>query len=305
MNIPAVVISAGVGVAFFGAASAYYYQPSLVYDYALFELLTTDHSKARAAVIRLLIDPPSAQFDALRSVKADAANYVCGKVNAKDKSGSYSGHRAFVYTVAIDFARIDDDGRIAQKHVAFSACPVSEKEGIAQQEGLISPGLLSLLGIGRKIIPAGDPSTLTRMASQMSPGSSVSAGGSMEQQLGQFAGRSPSEGRQSDSGSGAASLSEAEWRGDRPPSTWPTFPSDHPLAQPAAKRTPAEAIAFAQAVEDRWEQSKAGNAKVRPTSEEIQEACRALLAINPKSEEFPKAWAVFVRLRKIDRAGQS
>jgi hypothetical protein len=133
-------------------------------------MLTTNHAKARVAVSRLLIDPPSAQFDALHSVEADAAKYVCGKVNAKDKAGSYSGHRAFVYTVAIDFARIDDNGRIAQKHVAFSACPVSEEEETTRQKWVISPGLLSLLGIGKKVVPAGDPSTLTTMASQTSPG---------------------------------------------------------------------------------------------------------------------------------------
>jgi hypothetical protein len=307
MNIPAALISAGVGVAFFSAASVFYYHPSLIKpDYALFEMLRTSHSKARAAVSRLLINPASAQFDVLRSVEADAAKYVCGNVNAKDKSGSYSGYRAFVYTVAIDFARIDDDGRIAQKHVAFSACPISEEEQIAQQKMAISPGALSMLKTIQKSIPAGDPSTLSTMASQISPGGKASSGAPMAQQLGQLAGQSPSGGQQANSGSGAAPDNETEWRSDRPPATWPMFPSDHPLGRPAANRTPAEAMAFAQDVEDRWGQSKSGNAKVRPSSEEIKEACRALLAINPKSEEFPKAWAAFVRLRKIDHdAGQS
>jgi hypothetical protein len=123
----------------------------------------------------------------------------------------------------------------------------------------------------------------------------------MEHQLGQFAGSSPSEGRQSGSGSGAAPDNESEWRRDRPPAAWPTFPSDHPLAQSAEKRTPAQAMAFAQDVEDRWAKSKSGNALVRPSSEEIKEACRALLTVDPKNEEFPKAWALFVRLRQIDR----
>jgi hypothetical protein len=302
MNVPVAVISAGVGVAFFWAACVYYYQPPFVIaDDALFDMLATNHAKARAAVSRLLIDPSSAQFDALRSVEVDAAKFVCGKVNAKDKAGSYAGHRAFVYTVAIDFARIDDDGRIAQRHVAFSACPVSEEEEITQQKWVISPGLLSLLGIVERTIPAGDPSTLSTMA-QMSPGGKASSGATMQQQLGQLAGRPRSEGRQSDSGSGAAPDNEAEWRSDRPTAAWPAFPSDHPLAQPAVKRTPAHAMAFAQDVEDRWVQSKSGDLKVRPSSEEIKEACRALLTINPKSEEFPKAWALFVRLRQIDRA---
>ena len=121
-----------------------------------------------------------------------------------------------------------------------------------------------------------------------------------------MAGRSPSEGLQVNSGSGAAPANATDRSGDRPPAAWPVFPSDHPLGRPAAKRTPAQAIAFAQDVEDRWERSKSGNAKVRPSSEETGEACRALLAIDPKSEEFPTAWAAFVRLHKIDRdAGQS
>jgi hypothetical protein len=306
-NIPAALISAAVGAAFLGAASAYYYQPSLITpDDALFEMLTTSHSKARAAVSRLLINPPSARFDALRSVEADAAKYVCGKVNAKDKADSYAGYREFVYTVAIDFARIDDDGRIAQRHVAFKPCPISEEQQIAQQKTAISPGALSMLSIIQKNIPASDPSTLSTLASQTPAGSKTSSGASMTQQLGQLAGQSPSGGQQTNSGSGAAPINETDWRGDRPPAAWPMFPSDHPLGRAAAKRTPAEAIAFAQDVDGRWAQSKSGNALVRPSSEEIREACRALLTIDPKSEEFPKAWGIFVRLRKIDRdAGQS
>src|SRR4051812_3382603 len=119
MNTPAALISAGVGAAFFAAASVFYYQPSFIRpDYALDAILTTNNSKARAAVTRLLLNPSSAQFDGLRSVQVDNRKYVCGSVNAKDKSGAYTGHRAFVYTVAIDFARIDDDGEIAQRHDA-------------------------------------------------------------------------------------------------------------------------------------------------------------------------------------------
>ena len=83
------------------------------------------------------------------------------------------------------------------------------------------------------------------------------------------------------------------------------FPLDHPLAKSAPKRTTGQAIALAKEIEDRWEQSKSGNSKARPSSDEIQEACRALLAINPKDNEFPKAWAAFVRLRKIERDASS
>jgi hypothetical protein len=33
----------------------------------------------------------------------------------------------------------------------------------------------------------------------------------------------------------------------------------------------------------------------------MRQALRALLAIDPKDETYPQAWAVFVRLRKIER----
>ena len=94
---------------------------------------------------------------------------------------------------------------------------------------------------------------------------------------------------------------ESEWRSDRPPAAWPSFPIDHPLAKWAQKRTAGLALALAKDVEDRWEQSRYGDTKSRPSAEEIQEACRALLTINPQDHEFSKAWAAFVRLRKIER----
>jgi hypothetical protein len=314
MNIVAALVATAAGAAFFGAAHTYYYQPDFIDpDYTLLGMLNTNHSKARAAVSRLLIDPASAQFELLRSVEADAAKYVCGNVNAKDKSGSYAGYHAFVYAVAIDFAHIDDDGRIAQAHGAFRACPISEEEEAAKQKMAISPGALSIVKIIQKNITTDDPSALSTMASQTSQAGKLSSGGTTEQQLNKLGGQSGSAGQQSaDSGSKAASGSkpaldnETEWRGDRPPAAWPVFPPDHPLGRPAARRTPAQAIALAKDVEDRWEQSKSGNPKIRPSSEEIREACRALLAIDPKNQEFPKAWAAFVRLRKIDReAGQT
>jgi hypothetical protein len=304
VNIPALLISIAVGATFFGLASAYYYQPSFTrVDLTQFSILSTNHSKARAAVSRLLINPASAQFDVLRSVEVETAKYVCGNVNAKDKSGAYAGNRAFVYTVSIDFARIDDDGRIAQRHAAFRACPVSEEETIARQKMSISPGALSVLKTIQENIPASsDTSTRSTLASQSSARGGSSSGASMTQQLGQLGGQSGSTGQQeANSGIKTAPDDENEWRDDRPPATWPTFPPDHPLGRPTVKRTPAEAIALAKDVENRWAQSKSGNPKLRPSSEEIREACRALLAIDRKNEEFPKAWAAFVRLRKIDR----
>jgi hypothetical protein len=303
MNIPAALISASLGAAFFAAGLAYYIQPSLfMTDDALLAMLAPNHANARAAVLRLLLNPASAQFDLLRTVDVDAAKYVCGNVNAKDESGSFAGYHAFVYTVAVDFARIDDEGRIAQRHAAFSACPMSDEEKLAQQKTSISPGAPSLV---QKNIPAsGDPLPLSKMAPQMSAAGKSSSGAPMEQQLGQLGGaaREGSKGVRSEI---RAPDNASEWRSDRPPAAWPTFRSDHPPGRPAAIRTPAQAIALAKDVEDRWEESKAGNTKVRPSSEEIKEACRALLAINPKDSQFPQAWAAFIRLYQIDHdAGQ-
>jgi len=99
----------------------------------------------------------------------------------------------------------------------------------------------------------------------------------------------------------AALGNESEWRSDQPPAAWPTFPFDHPLAKWVQKRTTGLALALAKDIEERLEQARNGNAKARPSRDEIQEACRALLTIDPKDNEFPKAWASFVRLRKIER----
>jgi hypothetical protein len=332
MNIRAALISTALGTAFFAVGYTFYIQPpAFITDYVL-PILSPNHAKARAAVSRLLLNPASAQFAPLRTVEVKAEKYVCGNVNAKDESGSYAGYYAFVYSVAIDFARIDDEGRISQKHAAFSACPATDEEKLAQQKMAISPGALALVKAIQKTIPASDDtSPLSQMASQMSAPDNNPSGASMQQQLGQLAGdpvpegsrggtsapqasKGGTSGREGGKGgkggtSGTATSgntnendkNESEWRADRPPAAWPTFPPDHPLGRPAAILTPAQAIGFAKDVEDRWEESKSGNAKVRPSSEEIREACRALLAIDPKNDRYPKAWAAFVRLRKIDR----
>jgi hypothetical protein len=114
--------------------------------------------------------------------------------------------------------------------------------------------------------------------------------------------RSGSAGQQPANSTVMAALgNESEWRSDRPPAAWPSFPFDHPLAKWAQKRTAGLALALAKDVEDRWEQSRHGDTKGRPSADEIQEACRALLTINPQDREFPTAWAAFVRLRKIER----
>lgn len=313
MNVPAALISAGIGAAFFTAASLFYYQPAFIKsDYTLDQLLTTNHSKARAAVARLLYDPASAKFDVMRSVKVDAANYVCGNVNAKDRSGAYAGNKAFVYTVANDFARIDDDGQIAQRHVAFKLCPLSvEEEKIAKQKLVIPPGTIEMAQKIQRAMPTADVSVLTTLSSQLSVGETPSsgAGGAAGPTAGQSSGAPGSGGGPAGASAGAAAGSpfkasleaENEWRADRPPAAWPIFPADHPLARPAEKRTAAEALALATDVEAGWARFKAGDAIRRPSPNAIQDAQRALLGVDPKDTAFPQAWAAFVRLRKIER----
>lgn len=321
MNLPAAIISAGLGAAFLAAELTFYYQPAwLNPDYALGLIFSMSHSKARTAVSRLLINPQSAEFGTLRSVEENATKYVCGAVKAKDKSGKYADYRDFVYTVATDSARIDDDGVISHRHVAFRACPASPDDKISLDGQ-------SMVKSIEKVVPSVISSAISTAGTDVS--SAGGSGGSLEQQVGRMAnqmtggplpgsssgsvgysGSANSSGSASKSGSGgqqakssskAALGSESGWSSDRPPAAWPMFPLDHPLARSAPKRTASQAIALAKEIEDRWEQAKSGNAKARPSSDEILDACRALLTISPKDNDFPKAWAAFVRLRKIDR----
>ena len=133
------LFSAAVGAVFLAMAWIFYYQPDFMNDYTLDEIRTNSHAKARAAVSRLLFYPASAEFGLLRSVWVGEAKYVCGGVSAKDRSGAYAQYRAFVYTAAIDTARIDDDEQIAQKHDAFKTCPLSERRTHTAKDGDI-PG---------------------------------------------------------------------------------------------------------------------------------------------------------------------
>jgi hypothetical protein len=237
----------------------------------------------------------------LRSIWVGKAKYVCGGVSAKDRSGAYAGYRAFVYTAAIDFARIDDDEVIAQRHDAFKPCPSSEEEEITQQKAAISPGALSVLKTMQNAIPTADPSISSTMAPQVSSAGGKSSGATTEQLLGQLAGQAGSAGQRSGSTFKAALGNEGEWRSDRPPAAWPVFPPDHELSKPVKKRTTAQAMALAAEIEERWAQFKAGNPQERPSPDDIREALGALLAIDPKDAGFPRAWAAFLRLRKIER----
>ncbi|WP_354254185.1 hypothetical protein [Bradyrhizobium sp. F1.13.3] len=309
MNVRAFVIATCIGTAFFAAGYAWNYQPDFIDASEIWSMFESEHGKARAAVLRVLIAPNSAHFNGLRTIDADRGRYVCGSVKAMDKERQYV-EVAFVYTVAIDFARIDDDGRMTSQRSAYKPCPAAADDKIADQNTLISPGALSMIKTVEKIIPK-------------------SNGGTMEQQLGQLAGQTAavapglaapqrsagSSGSAAFAGAGRAPVAqhsssgvegrqadELTWRVDQPPAAWPTFPSDHPLAKLVQKRTGAEALAFAKDIEARWEEAKSSGVPARrPSTEEIKEACRALLAIDPTDKDYPRAWAAFVRLRKIDR----
>jgi hypothetical protein len=307
MNMAAAAIAGGIGSIFFAAASVFYYQPNFIKpDKVIDAVLTTNQSKARNAVSRLLINPASAEFDGLRAVEADGAKYVCGSVRAKDRNGAYAGHRAFVYTVSIDFARIDDDGTIAQRHDAYRMCPVSaEDEKIAQRKITVSPGAIAAVNTIQKALPQANATTLSNLAGGSSYAGAGGVGGTMQQQLQHFAGQ-PSAGAGGQEGGSfkvaAATIGdEAGWQAGQPPAAWPVFPPEHELARPAPKRSPAEALAQAREIEDRWAQHKSGKTQVRPSAEEIRSAERALLTIDPSGPDFRTAWAAFVRLRALGR----
>lgn len=311
MNILAAAGAGGIGGTFFLAASLFYYQPSFIKPEKVMDaVLSTKQSKARTAVSRLLINPSSAEYDGLRSVEADGKAYVCGSVKAKDRKGSYAGHRAFVYTVAIDFARIDDDGTIAQRHDAYRACPVSvEEEKIAQRKLSVSPGAMQAVGLIQKSLPStADTTALASLAGGSSGVSTGGVGGTMQQQLQHFGGPPPAAGAGGEQGGAfkAASLKagmvdEAQWRADAPPPAWPIFPPEHALSKSAPGGSPAGALALARDVEERWDQYKSGKTKTRPSLQNVRDAQRALLTIDAKAPEFRPAWAAFVRLRALER----
>src|ERR1700740_2271244 len=155
MNVPALLIAVGIGTVFLVAEYELYYQPHFIeveVD-AFWSMFRTEHGKARAAVSRRLIKPDTAVFSGLKTVEADAARYVCGSVKAMDEGKQYM-QTAFVYTVANDSARIDDDhGRITSQPSAYKPCPVEEGDKIAGDKTPISPGAVSMIKAAQKIVP--------------------------------------------------------------------------------------------------------------------------------------------------------
>lgn len=235
----------------------------------------------------------------MRSVEVDKAKYVCGSVNAKDKADAYAGAKAFVYTVSIDFARIDDDGEIATRHDAYRAYPISEEEKREKAKKLeISPRQLEMMKALQKAVPSNsDTSLLTNMSSQLSP-ATAAPGGTTQQQLQKSGTPAGSSGQQAQVTFKATAENEMDWRDDRPPAAWPVFPGEHVLSKPGRKRSNPEAIEAAKQLEQRWVQSKGQNATARPSVAEIDEVLRSLLLVDLRSAEFPQAWAAFVRLKR-------
>jgi hypothetical protein len=303
MNIAAAGISALFGAAFLTVEIIVPYYPSIFgLGDSLQSVLSTEQSKARAAVSKLLIDPDSAKFDALREVELTRAKYVCGNVESKDRSGSYAGQRAFVYDVISDFAAIDDDGRIARQHGRFKPCPVLE-------EAKPAPFMIDLDKANKilKVLPKADVQIVSSHQASSDGTGKASVSQSLEQlssKTGQNLGQqsNAAEGSQTKSTLPTATLAdEKEWRSDRPPGAWPKFAADDPLSKPGTKLTNSEAIELASEIESRWKRFETGKSTTHPSVSEIEEVLRALLAIKEQSPEFPQAWASFVRLRKIHR----
>lgn len=304
MNVPGILIAVAFGGAFFAIEYGLYYQPDILNPDVLISTFSPEHKRARAAVRHALINPDSAKFGTLRSVEADAARYVCGAVNAMDKSGR-SVNAAFVFTVAADFARIDDDGRITHYQSGYRPCPTGE-DNVVQQRPAASPGLTSVVKAVQKVAPEGLPSAASVLTTPALSAGGSSSGGTMEQQVRELAARTvPPDAATRQQPNPAATrevAKESEWHAERPPAAWPTFPANHLLAKPTRKRTPSEAMKLAKDVEDRWKQAESSNdISMRPSAEDINEACRALLTIDSKDAEYPKAWAAFTRLQKMSR----
>lgn len=300
VNLRASIIATCIGAAFFGIGYTWNYQPDAIDE--IWSIFQSEHRKARAAVSRMLIEPSSAHFSGLRTVEADAARYVCGAVKAKDKAG-HAIDAAFVYTVASDFARVDDDGRITSQRAPYKSCPSATDVRTAEHQMPIAPGTLAVAKAVSKIIPQSSGGTMEQQLGQLAAQTTAVAPGSGPSSGPLGTGQAPTlAGQPSGAEAKAAPESESVWQADRPPVAWPTLASGQCPAKPTQERTTAEALAFAKEIEARWEQSRRSQASAkRVSSEEIKQARCALLAIAPADKEYPQAWAAFVRLRSIDR----
>jgi hypothetical protein len=303
MNIIAAGISVLFGTAFLAVEIVIPYYPSI---------FGSEPSKAHAAVARLLLNPDSATFSDERDIQLPRARYVCGKVDGKDRSGSYAGQRAFVYDVISDYAVIDDDGRITRTQSRFKPCPRPQED---------TGPLMVDLGQANRIVaalPKGTIQTLAALKSPSAANSGASLGQSLEQlvaspALASVAGpNGPSDAAATAHRSSALSpfpvamlADEKEWRADQPPRQWPKFAAADALSKSGPKLSNREALELAAEIDGRWKRFESGKSTLHPSMGEIEEALRALLAIKEQSSEFPQAWASFVALRKIQRAASA
>jgi hypothetical protein len=305
MKIIPAVIAVVFGGGFLAAEFCFnYYPPVPVISMSSFE--SPEQKKARAAVSALLLYPETASIDDLRTVKPDGGLYVCGRVNGKDRSGSYAGSREFLYEVAGDFAVIDHDEEIARSHRTFRPCP---------EEGKPKPFVVDLDKVNKimKALPKPDVQIATSFPLPGGSGSARSPEGGQDLRQG-IEGLKPNiqqnEPRQSSSTEGSTTeksrgpvspADEGEWRGDQPPKSWPRFSPDDPLSKPEAAFADSDALEFGSDIERRWKRFENGQSSSRPSVTEVEEALRALMKIKEQSPDYPRAWASFVRLRKIRR----
>lgn len=304
MNLRATLIAACIGAGFFGVGYVWNYQPEMIDSEEVWSVFQSDHRKARAAVSRLLIEPHSARFSGLHTVDADTTRYVCGAVQAMNRAGRHVD-AAFVYSIASDSARVDDEGRITSRHAPYQPCPSATEDNVAERQGPISPGALAVAKTLSGVIPR-------------------SGGGTMEQQLGQLAAQTTAVapelartpglgskglasanplGRQA-SGSGAKAAPDGMLtrQVDRPPHEWPTLASGQCPAQPREHQAASEVMARARDIELRWQRTRpTDDSTRRALSDEIKAARCALLTIDPADEAYPQAWAAFVRLQTLDQ----
>lgn len=110
-------------------------------------------SDAKAAILRKLKDPGSAQWRDLFTVSGQGGPLVCGSVNSKNAMGGYVGFRGFVYEPSIWRATImlsgasDPEYTVAAAATFCTYCvpdPRSEKSVAPHCPGLISAARRSL-----------------------------------------------------------------------------------------------------------------------------------------------------------------
>jgi hypothetical protein len=306
MKIIAAAISVLIGAAFLAVEFVLPYYPSLFgLGESVESVLSPEQSSARAAVYKLLINPNSAKFYAMRDVKIDTTKYVCGRVDSKDREGAYAGQHAFVYDDRSDSAVIDDAGLISRPHARYKPCPMPEE---------VKPGPLAVdlskANAIAKVLPKPEIRGLSSLLPAGGGGDQSDGGQTMEQTLARLgpADAGPNSAQAFNAAEGAPKqlsatvAGENAWRSDQPPGAWPKFAADDPLAKPSPKLTNGEALELASEIEIRWKRFETGKSTTPPSVNEIDEARRALLGIKEQSAEFPQAWASFVRLGKIHRA---